>query len=109
LPAGGVGEHAEDAVALDVGDAELRAGVGAFAAQDQPGARRPGTEVDQAGGFSDPGTVAGLNDRVVLTGAGCSYLVGGCPGLLGKLGQDAVDVEVVQVGATENSTPVAAR
>jgi hypothetical protein len=46
-----------------------------------------------------PTPVAGFDDRSLLPGAWFGYLVGGCPGLLGELGQDPVDVEVVQVGA----------
>ena len=42
LPAGGVGEETGDPHAVVVGDAQLRAGVGAFLTQDQPGADRPG-------------------------------------------------------------------
>jgi hypothetical protein len=60
LPTGGVGEYADDPVTVDVGDPQLRTGVRAFPAQDQPGTRRPTCEVDQSGGLGDPRTVAGF-------------------------------------------------
>jgi hypothetical protein len=79
--------------------------VRAFPAQDQPGTRRPTCEVDQSGGLGDPRTVAGFDDRTPLAGTWLGYLVGGCPGLLGELGQDPVDVELVQVGAHRELHP----
>jgi hypothetical protein len=44
-----VGDEALEAMPIEVGEAQLRAGVRALAAADQPGVRRPGAEVDLAG------------------------------------------------------------
>ena len=57
-PAWGVGDERGDSVSVGVGEVQLRAGVGAFLAQDQPGPDRPCAHVDQVGGLSDPGAVA---------------------------------------------------
>ena len=53
-----VGEESGDAVAVGVGEPQLGSGMGAFLAQDQPGTGRPGRQVDQVGGFGDPGALA---------------------------------------------------
>ena len=58
-PPAGVGEEPGDPHAVGVGDAQLRARVGAFLAQDQPGAGRPGRQVDETGGLGDPGARRG--------------------------------------------------
>jgi len=48
VPAGGgVGEHDLETVAVEVGEPELRAGMGTFATTDDPRAGRPGAEVEQ--------------------------------------------------------------
>lgn len=65
LAAFGVGEEAGDTESVGVGEAELRAGVGAFLAQDQPGALRLGGQVDHAGDLGDPCSVAGFAVGVV--------------------------------------------
>ena len=59
MAAGGVGGERGDPVAVDVGDGELGAGVGAFLADDDPHPFRPAGEVEESGEFGDPGAVAG--------------------------------------------------
>ena len=67
----------------DVGEPQLRAGVGAFLADDDPHPGRPGGQVQQAGELGDPGAgphlaagvVGGLPDPV-REGAGSP---GACP------------------------------
>ena len=65
---GGVGEKPGDAVPVGVGEPQLGAGMRAFLTQDQPGAGRPGGQVHQGGGLTDPGAVAdaavGLDRRI---------------------------------------------
>ncbi len=56
--AGVVGQKARVPVAVLIEDLKLRAGVRSFAADDQPGALRPGVEVDQARDLSYPRPVA---------------------------------------------------
>jgi hypothetical protein len=46
---GGVGRERGEAVAVDVIEAELRAGMGPFAADDHPHPCRPAVEVEQSG------------------------------------------------------------
>jgi hypothetical protein len=53
-----VGDEGGMAVPLGVEDFELGAGVGTLAADDQPGALRPGGEVDVIAQLDDPGTIA---------------------------------------------------
>jgi len=77
--------------------------VRAFLAQDQPGARRPGRQVDQPGELGDPRPVAELDPRAALPGAGLAGLVGGGPRLRGQLREGGVDVEMAQVGAEGES------
>jgi len=61
LPAGGVGRERGDPVPVSVGDPQLRPGVGAFLAQDDPHSRRPPREVEQgAGSRRGCARVAGL-------------------------------------------------
>jgi len=59
LPAGGVGQERGETVPVDVGEPQLRAGVGPFAAHDDPRPARPLGQVQQAGDLSDPGALAG--------------------------------------------------
>ncbi len=54
----GVGDERGDPHPVGVGEPQLRTGMRAFFAQDQPGAGRPATEVDQVGGLGDPGPLA---------------------------------------------------
>src|SRR5437660_5000769 len=51
--AGEVGDEDLEAVAVDVGEGELGAGVGFFAAGDHAGAVRPAREINQSGEFGD--------------------------------------------------------
>ena len=57
----GVGGECGDPPAVDVGDLQLRAGMGAFAADEDPGAGRPPEERrgHQPGEFGDLGALAG--------------------------------------------------
>src|SRR5260370_945364 len=55
-----VGDEALEAVPVDVGEGELRAGVGTLAPADQPGSLRPTLEVDLAGQLGNPGAVTRL-------------------------------------------------
>jgi hypothetical protein len=71
----------------------LRAGVGTFFTQDQPGARRPGRQIDQIGEFGDPGPVARVDLNPVLASTGFPRLVGGRPGGAGQQAQRGGDVE----------------
>ena len=57
------GEHLE-AVAVVVGEAQLGAGVGVFAAAQHAGAHRPVAQVDPAGQLADLGAVAELAARI---------------------------------------------
>jgi len=61
-----------DAQPVGVGEPQLRAGVRAFLAQDQPGPGRPTARVDEIGGFGDPGAVAdaaaGIDRRIPAVG-----------------------------------------
>lgn len=61
-----------DPHAVGVGEPQLRARMGSFLAQDQPGAGRPAAQVDQSGGLGDPGAVAeptcGVDRRVPALG-----------------------------------------
>ena len=56
-PARGVGDEAGDAVAVDVGEGELRAGMWAFLPQDHPAAGGPPRQVQQVRDLGDPGAV----------------------------------------------------
>jgi hypothetical protein len=64
----GVSDERGDAVPVGVGEPQLRAGVGPFLAQHQPGPGRPAAHVDQRGGFGDPGALAqaaaGIDGRI---------------------------------------------
>jgi hypothetical protein len=51
-----VGDHQLEAVAVDVGEGELRAGMWVFAAGDHPGRGRPSGQVDQSGDLGDLGS-----------------------------------------------------
>ena len=65
-----VGDKARVPVAVLVEDRELRAGVRALAAADQPGALRPRGQIDPVGELGDPGAVtilAGTVDRLLPT------------------------------------------
>ena len=53
-----VGDEHLEAVPVDVGEGELCAGVGFFAADDHPGAVGPARQVDQVGDLGDLGVVA---------------------------------------------------
>jgi hypothetical protein len=77
LPALGAGGEAGDPVAVDVGEPQLRAGVRAFLAGDQPHPLRPGGQVQHAG---DLGDLRALADQALV-------VMGRCPGLL-RDGQD---------------------
>ena len=105
----GVGEEPGDVQAVGVGGAQLRAGVWAFFAQDQPGARRPAGRVDQPGGLGHPRPVAGLDLGAGLRGARRAGLVGRRPRRLRQQRQGRRGVEVGEAGAHGNSTPHAAR
>src|SRR5699024_2212704 len=61
----GVGGEAGDAVAVGVGDAQLRAGMGPFGAHDQSDPPRPAGEVDHVGDLGAPGALAGASVGVV--------------------------------------------
>lgn len=54
----GVGEKPGDAVPVGIGERQLRAGMRAFLAQDQPRVGRPGRQIPQIGGLADPGAFA---------------------------------------------------
>src|SRR6185437_17117262 len=60
LAASGAGGEAGDAVAVDVGEPQLRARVRAFLADDDPHPFRPAGQVEHAGDLGDPCAVAGL-------------------------------------------------
>jgi len=49
LPGSGAGGEGSESVPVDVGEPQLRAGVGAFPADDDPHALRPAVQVEQAG------------------------------------------------------------
>ena len=55
----GVGRERGDAVPVDVGDAQLGAGVGSFLAGDDAHGGRPGGQVQQVSQLGDPRPVAG--------------------------------------------------
>ena len=55
-----VGDEALEAMAVEVGEGELRAGVWALAPADQPRALRPAFEVDVVGQLGDPRAVSRL-------------------------------------------------
>jgi len=55
LPAAGVGGEAGEPVAINAGEPQLRARVGAFLADDHPHPFRPAAQVQQAGELGDPG------------------------------------------------------
>jgi hypothetical protein len=76
-----VGDEGGDPVPVDVGDPQLRAGVGTFLAHDQPHPGRPARQVEQAGQLGDPGAGADLAVGVV----------GGRPRLGRDLGQLLLD------------------
>lgn len=59
------GGEAGDAVAVDVGEPQLRARVRAFLADDDPHALRPAGQAEHAGDLGDPGAVAGLAVAVI--------------------------------------------
>ena len=82
LAALGAGGEAGEAVAVDVGEPQLRAGVRAFLADDDPHALRPGGQVQHAGELGDPRAVADLPVTVI----------GGGPGPGGDLQDGVVDV-----------------
>ena len=65
LPGPGVGGEGGDAVPADVGEPQLRAGVGAFLADDHPHPGRPGGQVQQAGELGDPGARPDLAAGVI--------------------------------------------
>ena len=73
LPAAGVGGERGQPQPVAVGEPQLGAGVRAFFAHDDPHARRPAGQVEQAGGLGDPRAVTDLPVGVV----------GGGPGRLG--------------------------
>ncbi len=52
-------------MAVDVGEPQLRSGMGAFLAHDDPHALRPGGQVQHAGDLGDPGAVADLAVAVI--------------------------------------------
>ena len=56
-PPRGVRRERGEPVAVDVGEPQLRAGVGSFGADDDPHPGRPVRQVEQAGQFGDPGPV----------------------------------------------------
>ena len=70
----GVGDEAGDAAAVDVGEAQLGAGMRAFLAGDDAHALGPAGQVEQAGQFGDPGAGPYLPVGVV----------GGHPGAFGQ-------------------------
>jgi hypothetical protein len=94
----GVGEESGQAQAIVVSDAQLRAGVGAFFTQDQPGSLRPGGQVDQPGQLGDPGTLSGFDLGVRFPGSGFPRMVGRSLGGLGEQIHGGVDLEMTQVG-----------
>ena len=53
-----VGDEHLEAVPVDVGEGELRAGMWVFATHDHPGAVGPARQVDQVGDLGDLGVVA---------------------------------------------------
>src|SRR6266511_3836619 len=65
-----VGEEDLEAVAVMVGEAQLRAGVGVLAAADRAGARRPVAKVDPAGQLAHLGALADLPVGVDRRGPG---------------------------------------
>ena len=93
----GGGEETGDPHPVVVGDAQLRTGVRAFLTQDQPGARRPGRQVDAPGELGDPGPVAELDPRTGLPGAGLAGLIRRGPRRRGQGGEGGVNVEMAQV------------
>jgi hypothetical protein len=67
----GVGGEGGEPVPVDVGEPQLRPGMGPLLADDDPHPGRPGRQVHQAGDIRDPGPVPDLPAAVV----------GGCPGV----------------------------
>ena len=91
LPGPGAGGEAGEPVAVEVGESQLRAGVGSFLADDDPDACRPGGQVEQAGQFSDPRAVADLPVTVIGRGPyPGGYLAGGVAYLVGHGEADRV-------------------
>ena len=68
LPGSGAGGEGSESVPVDVGEPQLRAGVGAFLADDHPHPFRPAAQVQQAGQLGDPRAVADLAAAVVSRG-----------------------------------------
>jgi hypothetical protein len=58
LSVGGVGGERGDPESVDVGEAELRPGVGPFVAGGRPHPFRPALQVQQSGELGEPGAVA---------------------------------------------------
>jgi hypothetical protein len=68
LAACGAGGEAGEPVPVDVGEPQLRAGVRALLADDDPHAIRPAIQVQQAGQLGDPR--AGPDEAVSVVGRG---------------------------------------
>src|ERR1700677_2008954 len=68
-----IGDEALEAMTVEVGEGELRAGVWALAAADQPGALRPAVQVHQARELRHPCPVAWL---AVLVDRWCPSVLG---------------------------------
>ena len=96
LPGPGVGGEGGDAVPADVGEPQLRAGVGAFLADDHPHPGRPGRQVQQAGELGDPG--AGPDLAAGVIGRFPDPVREGEDGLVHVLGDGHAD-RVVQAAA----------
>jgi len=65
LPAAGVGDERGDPVPVEVGDAQLRAGVWSFLAHDQPHPGWPAREVEHLGPLAHPCTGTDLPVGVI--------------------------------------------
>ncbi len=106
LAAFGASGEGGEAVAVDVGEPQLRAGVGAFLADDHPHPLRPAGQVQHAGDLCDPGAGPLLAPGVVgggpgagghgedgfldLLGDGEPHGVGQAPSRRGEPGQEVV-------------------
>ena len=85
-PGRGVGDEPGDPVPVDIEERQLRAGVWSFLPQDHPAPGGPGRQVEQPGGFGDPGAVphraVGVDRRVPHVDA----VQAGQPGRVGQPG-----------------------
>jgi hypothetical protein len=90
LPGAGVGEERGEAVPVNIGESHLRAGVGSFAAHDDPRPGRPFAQLEQAAEFGDPRPVTRLAIDVIGLG----------PGILGQ-GEDRLVHRLIDAEPSE--------